>query len=134
MEDDNRSIPLYITRLIVGFFQKTLTTEEHDKLDEWIEASEDNIEVFEQCLEMAQRPPQPQEIDLDNESTWLLYIIDLIIKKLQGTISEDEIKALEKWAASSERNQKLLEELPQTNDLKEVYLWLEQRFNREHLN
>ncbi len=58
----------------------------------------------------------PWKIDLDDESTWLLYIADLIIKQVKGTISKDEKKALEKWAASSERNKKLLDKLPQTND------------------
>jgi hypothetical protein len=60
MEHGNHNIPSDIAKLIVGFFHYTLTPEEHNKLDEWVGLSDEHIQIFEDCVVMAQRPVQLQ--------------------------------------------------------------------------
>lgn len=36
--------------LIAGFIKQTLTEEEHDELDEWVAASDDNMRLFEELI------------------------------------------------------------------------------------
>jgi hypothetical protein len=46
-------IPLSIVKLLVGYFAEILTEEEHDTLDEWVGASDENMRVFEKIVEYA---------------------------------------------------------------------------------
>ena len=54
MEADNRTISVTITKLIVGFFNETLTVTEHNRLDEWICENDDNMIIFEEMVELVQ--------------------------------------------------------------------------------
>ena len=67
MEHGNHNIPSDIATLIVGFFHYSLTPEEHDKLDEWVCLSDENVRICEDCVEMAQRPVQLQAPALHQE-------------------------------------------------------------------
>ena len=40
-----------IARLVFGFMQGTLTKKEHDELDEWVAASDENMELFERLTD-----------------------------------------------------------------------------------
>jgi len=40
-----------IARLIAGYIQKTLTSEEHDELDTWVNESDDNMRLFEELTD-----------------------------------------------------------------------------------
>lgn len=44
-----------IAYLIIGFIKRTLTTREHDELDEWLEESDDNVELFAQLTDERNR-------------------------------------------------------------------------------
>jgi len=44
-----------VTYLVIGFINKTLTTREHDELDEWLEESDDNVELFAQLTDERNR-------------------------------------------------------------------------------
>ena len=88
---------------------------------------------------MTYRPKEPEtDPDMDEEERALRYIIELIIKHVQQTITKQERKTLDGWASASPQNKKLLEELLQINDLEQVCHWILERFNREqhtvHLN
>jgi len=50
---DNRMIPISIAKLIVGFFQETISKEQCEELDEWINAGENNLKMFGECILMA---------------------------------------------------------------------------------
>jgi hypothetical protein len=132
MENGKQNIPFEMAKLMIGFFHHTLTLREKDKLDKWLEDSEENIEMFEDCTEMAFRPVQSDEdFDMEEEERELRYIIELIIKHVQQTITKKERKTLDERASAVPANKKLLEELPQTHDPEQVYHWLVERFNRE---
>src|SRR6266498_685770 len=54
----NENFPKYsdeeasrIARLVFGFMQGTLTKKEHDELDEWVAASDENMELFERLTD-----------------------------------------------------------------------------------
>src|SRR5260221_8680783 len=103
MEKNNRVLPLWVARLIVGFFQHTLTEEEKDQLDEWICINDENVKIFEGCLEITLRSKQPDS-DMNYEENELRYIIDLIIKHLKRTITPEEKQILEDWIELSDQN------------------------------
>jgi ferric-dicitrate binding protein FerR (iron transport regulator) len=42
-----------ISRLIAGYIQGTLSTKEHDELDEWVAASDENMKLFEELTDEA---------------------------------------------------------------------------------
>ena len=52
MITDTRVIPMHMVKIILGFFRNKLTDQEHDELDEWICATDDNMLVFEEMLEI----------------------------------------------------------------------------------
>lgn len=62
MEIDNRIMPVQIAKLIAGFFTHQNTISEEEQLDEWICASEDNMKIFEDLLEIYDPLPPKQGI------------------------------------------------------------------------
>ena len=44
-----------VAYLVIGFINKTLTTKEHDELDEWVGDNDDNIELFAQLTDERNR-------------------------------------------------------------------------------
>jgi hypothetical protein len=44
-----------VGKLMVAFFIGTITSAEHDRLDEWVESSDDNLTTFEEFVEIAYR-------------------------------------------------------------------------------
>jgi hypothetical protein len=44
-----------IGKLMVAFFIGTITPAEHDRLDEWVESSNDNLTTFEEFVEIGYR-------------------------------------------------------------------------------
>jgi hypothetical protein len=57
MPPDEPGVPLYIVRLLTGFFLDKLTEAEQDELDEWISTSDLNVEMFEDLVDTAFRHP-----------------------------------------------------------------------------
>ena len=49
-------IPAHIAILLVGYFAQTTTPEETQVIDDWICASEENMRLFEECLEATLKP------------------------------------------------------------------------------
>lgn len=52
------SIPPAITLLLVSYFCHTLNEVGRHRLDEWICESEENMRLFEECVEMSLLPVQ----------------------------------------------------------------------------
>src|SRR5690606_16435239 len=46
-KNHNEEEAFYIAYLIAGYLRKDLTKEEHDALDAWVEASDENMKLFE---------------------------------------------------------------------------------------
>lgn len=44
---------LRVSRLITGYIMGTLTSSEHDELDEWVGASDENMKLFEELTGLA---------------------------------------------------------------------------------
>lgn len=59
-------IPVDITNILVAYFCHTATEAQRFKLDEWICASDENMRVFDLCLESSLAPFQPDP-DRDEE-------------------------------------------------------------------
>lgn len=53
----NRTIPLSIVKLLMGFFSRTNNEAEKDALDEWV-SKDDNMRIFEECMEITSRPAE----------------------------------------------------------------------------
>ncbi len=65
-----------IAYLIAGYIRKTLTVEEHDELDAWVEASDDNMRLFEDLTD---------EKNIETNLQWM--------EKVQSEKALREIKA-----------------------------------------
>jgi hypothetical protein len=50
-----------IAKLTLAFFQGRISSSENDQLDQWVEALQDNLKIFEEFVEIAFRnhPLQP---------------------------------------------------------------------------
>ena len=129
MEHENRSFPFRITQLIVGFFQHTITEEEHTELDEWIHTSKEHQTAFEDCVEMTKRPYQAQPDDLEEEDdeNYLPHIADLIFKYQRKILTEAEAQELNDWLELSEHNKELFDALPHTDDIEILFAWILKR-------
>ena len=130
MQTEQPAIPLFVAKLIVGFFSNTNSESELDSLDDWINADDANQELFEEFVNITNRPRRP---DPDTEDgAEILYIVDLFIKQLNQTIAEDEKLMLDAWMNFSERTKSIFNEIPQTSDMEVVYWWLVKRVRDEH--
>lgn len=126
MADTEQNIPLAIVRLLVGNFTSTNTQSEKVALDEWICASDENMKVFEQCLETSLRSANP---DQDNDE--LAFFVNLFIKDIKKIINPFEKELLDGWINESAFNKNLFNEIPVTDDREFLYQWLEERLQKE---
>ena len=51
MDPNNTLVPIRIARLIYGFLNDSLTTPEHQVLDDWINLSDDIMEIFDEMMD-----------------------------------------------------------------------------------
>jgi hypothetical protein len=130
MQQDQRTIPLSIVKLLIGYFSHTNNVAEKDALDKWICADDNNMQVFEECLEITSRPAQ-YDPERDEEEMELRCATDLFMKHLKQTISPEEKKILDDWLSLTDENKKLFRELPQTNDMEVLYHWLLQKLREK---
>jgi ferric-dicitrate binding protein FerR (iron transport regulator) len=120
MQQESRLIPLSIVKLLIGFFSHTNNDAEKDALDKWICADDNNMQVFEECLEITLRSAQ-YDPERDEEEMELRTATDLFMKHLKQTISPEEREILDDWLSLSAQNRKLFRELPQTDDMEVLY-------------
>lgn len=51
-----QNIPFHITRLLVAYFTRTITSGRTKELDAWITASDANMKIFGECLKESLQP------------------------------------------------------------------------------
>ena len=59
MNDLPPTIPTEIANILVAYFCQTATEQQRNQLDEWICENDQNMRVFEECLESSLLPVQP---------------------------------------------------------------------------
>ena len=129
MQTDQPTIPLFAAKLIFGFFSNTNNESESDALDDWINANDTNMQIFEEFLKISLRPKRPDPET--EEGSELLFMVDLFLKHLNHTITEEEKLMLDDWINLSEQTKSLLNEIPKTGDMEVVYWWLVNRIRYE---
>ncbi|HWJ30572.1 MAG TPA: hypothetical protein VNS32_28825 [Flavisolibacter sp.] len=104
MACDQRQLPLEIAKLFVGFSHNMLTGTQKDTLDEWLCASDEHVEIFEELLEMVPSgtiQEEEQDKDMDTEAERLA---SLFSKYVMGTLSETQKTELQHWINESDQN------------------------------
>jgi hypothetical protein len=61
MKEPLTDIPLFIAKLMVAYFQGTISPSEHDQLDQWVESSKEHLTTFEEFVEIVFRNHQAPE-------------------------------------------------------------------------
>ena len=61
MKEPHTDFSLSIAKLIVAYFQGTISPSEHDQLDQWVESSNEHLTIFEEFVEIASRNHQAPE-------------------------------------------------------------------------
>ncbi len=123
-------LPLHIAKLLVGYFQYTLTEQERDELDDWICESDNNMQIFGACLEVSLRP-KISDPDMDAEDQ-LEFMSDIFIKYVKKTITDKENKQLDDWLNLSPYNKAVFYEMPQTDNMDIIYRWLIGKWKEAH--
>src|SRR4051812_47701787 len=94
-----RTIPVQIAKLIIGYLQNTLTEQEHLELVKWFEISDANLELFEDLSEGNDDNVFTLN-DLIIETDELLddwMVAGLIAREMENAISDDEKIVLKGW-------------------------------------
>ncbi|NCU05231.1 MAG: hypothetical protein GXC73_14725, partial [Chitinophagaceae bacterium] len=82
MNTDNRPIPFFAARLIIGFLQNKLTESEKDQLDAWICKTDENMAFFEELTEGYHEAVfDPDQLIIETEEATELWIIAGLITK-----------------------------------------------------
>src|SRR5690349_17339974 len=107
--DANTSLPLRYARLIVNYTHSLLSEAELDELDEWICASDENLEIFEHLIgEIAGNVVDLDAIIEETDDVVELWVIaGLIARERKGEINETEKNMLAEWVAASEHNEEI---------------------------
>lgn len=126
MNIDNRPIPFFAARLIMGFLLNRLSEKEKDQLDAWVSESDENMELFEELTAGYDEAVfDPSELIIETEELTEIWVIaGLITQYLLGQTSEIEEEHLMMWASFSERNQQLFLKMQRPDFLNEMLLWL----------
>ena len=134
---DNRPVPFFVARLVIGFLQNKLSKNEKDQLKAWVCESDANMTFFEELIagyDEAVFDPTQLIIETD-EATEIWIIAGIITRYLINDVDEIEKKHLMEWAALSERNQQLFFKMQQVDFLNELLLWLRPKLHgRVNLN
>src|SRR5262245_56215004 len=94
--NQDTSISLSFVLLLVGHFHQTLTETQKDELDQWICSSDENMKVFEKCLEQTLLPKNPDpNIDEADQDLW--DAAELLIKYKTQTLTPEQTDELHNW-------------------------------------
>ena len=52
--NNEETIPVSISKLIIAYFNQTISKGELDSLDEWILASDDNMKIFDEMVSLVE--------------------------------------------------------------------------------
>jgi hypothetical protein len=125
MIDEENKIPYAVAKLVIGYLHNSLTEAEKDELDEWINASDENMKIFEDLTEGVDDSVfDPDRLLIQTEEAIDLWIIaGLMVRQQQNLNNEIEEKYLHEWANASERNKELFKQLQQPNFMHKILLW-----------
>ncbi len=104
MTDDKKKYSLRLIKLFVDFFQHAISEIDHDELDNWVCASDDNLLVFESVVEIAAGLMLLETYGHLNRKNMQKFkdIFNQMEKQVTKTITDEEKEKLWQWAKESE--------------------------------
>ncbi len=132
MDNTPLQIPVRIAGLIIGYLNNTLTEMEADELDNWVSASDENVDLFETLIEYERNVDFSPEsyINKYDDLMELWVISGWLVKRRLDTISEYELEQLVDWLLVNPEHVHVLQQLkPNANKIKLTYYALQARKN-----
>ncbi|MBO9572434.1 MAG: hypothetical protein J7497_09530 [Chitinophagaceae bacterium] len=136
----SEALPIRYAKLIIKYTHRMLSEKEADELDEWICASDENLEIYEELLsEVIEGMIDAEEL-LDNTTEilemWMMAA--LIEKERQNIISPDEKQFLKEWVEANEENEKVYQILLNPAKHQKIVVFVDRlikdKFRRRDLN
>lgn len=112
MDQYNTVVPIRIARLIYGFTNQSLSPAENQELDDWINLSDDNMEIFDVLSDNF-------ELDKSGISRRIAYLIRGFNKR---RLTLKEYEELDEWLNASDDNLELFGELTEGDKGNTIYL------------
>ena len=133
--DENTFLPLRYARLIVNYTHSLLSKAEVGELDEWICASEENLEIFEHLIdEIAGNVVDLDAIiDQTDDVVELWVIAGLIARERRGEINETEKNLLAEWIAESAHNEEIYKAFSNPAHFQRFAVWFKQLMQRSNV-
>jgi hypothetical protein len=130
--DANTSLPLRYARLIVNYTHGLLSEAEAGELDEWICASDENLEIFEHLIgEIAVNITDLDAVIEETDNVVELWVIaGLIARERRGEINETEKDMLAEWIAESEQNEEIYKAFSDPAHFQRFAVWCKQLMQR----
>lgn len=120
------TLSLRFAQLIVRYTHNLLNEAEMDELDNFLNESDENIEIFETLIEgLYDRIFSADDLIIETEDlldTWM--VAGLVAREMQGIISDEEKQALQTWLAESEEHRRVYALLQDKANLQKVVQWL----------
>lgn len=122
MENSNVPISLRYAKLILAYTHNRLTEAQQAELDEWLETSDENLELFEALTDGYEE----DILSLDNiivDTDELLdywMVAGLIARERKGIITKDEKRSLRQWVDAGDAHKKLYEVLSDDRNLHRI--------------
>jgi hypothetical protein len=132
MDNTPLQIPVRIAGLIIGYLNNTLTEMEADELDNWVSASDENVDLFETLIEYERNVDFSPESYLNKYDDLMeLWVVSgWLVKRDLNSISEYELTQLVDWLLVNPEHIHVLQQLkPNANKLKLTYYALQARKN-----
>ena len=132
MDNTPLQIPVRIAGLIIGYLNNTLTEMEADELDNWVSASDENVDLFETLIEYERNVDFSPEsyINKYDDLMELWVVSGWLVKRDLNSISEYELTQLVDWLLVNPEHIHVLQQLkPNANKIKLTYYALQARKN-----
>ena len=132
MDNTPLQMPVRIAGLIIGYLNNTLTEMEADELDNWVSASDENVDLFETLIEYERNVDFSPEsyINKYDDLMELWVISGWLVKRDLNIISEYELEQLVDWLLLYPERVHVLQQLkPNANKLRLAYCALQARKN-----
>ncbi len=127
MTKDTRTIPVPVAKLIMGELKNTIDRKSKKRLDKWVNASDENMKIFEECVEVWFGPMLDKEVieEMEPDEIFQLWdIAGLMVRYMKRDITTTEKQALDNWVSQSSLNRNLFGSMRHEPNLKSVMLIL----------
>lgn len=133
MDLDNRPVPFFAARLVIGFLQNKLSEDERDKLDEWICETDENLSLFEELIAgHGESVVDPSKLIIETEELTELYVMTGLMARYRlDEIDDIEEKYLMSWVAASPRNELLFISMGDAGFFNAVVTWVRHQLRRK---